>query len=279
VAFVDPEKLMVESKEKISPSVIMKAVWPALVVLLLTLLVSTFFTEFTFVSGMKSLWLVLLRFFRLFIVLVLPMFLLSRIYLITGRFFHVRSWALVQIQDERHRTINPLQNWLLRPFQGIGLSMLIATKLIFFLGIYTGAGIDTSVVLPPPAFQLSRFLATTAIAVAISLLLSYLWGLDDLGVRLHNHKTQEIRMIGKYVGVILPVLFGLYGMISILKNYSLMMTFQYLAQMIVILYPPFLVFSVMHAFYLQRNEAMLLEKLKVMSMVNLSDMGKSISRQ
>lgn len=257
----------------------MRAIWPALFVLFLTLVISVFFTEFTFVSGMKALWLVFLRFFRLLLVLVLPLFLLSQTYSITGRFLHGSKWELVQIKEERSRITSPLQNWLLRPLQGIGLSMLIATKLIILLGIYTGSGIDASTVLPPASFHLSRFLTTTAIAVTISLLLSYLWGLDDLGIRLHNTKTKEIRMIGKYVGVILPILFGFYGMISIFQYHSLVLAIQYLAQMLIILYPPFLIFNVFHAFYLQWKETVLLERLKVASRVNLSDIGKSTLEQ
>jgi hypothetical protein len=267
---------MVERLEKISPSTIIRAIWPALLVLFLTLIISVFFAEFTFVSGIKALGLVFLRFFRLLLVLVLPLFFLPQTYLITGRFLHIRKWELVQLQEERRRVINPLQNWLLRPFQGIGLSMLIATKLIFLLGIYTGIGIDASAVLPPPAFHISRFLTTTAIAITISLLLSYLWGLDDLGIRLYNHKTQEIRMIGKYAGALLPILFGFYGMVSMFQNHSQVLAFQYLAQMVVILYPPFLIFNVSHAFYLKQKETVLLEKLKVKSRINLSDVGKWI---
>ena len=184
---------------------------------------------------------------------------------------------MIQIKQERSRIINPLQNWLLRPLQGIGLSMLIATKLIILLGIYKGSGISASVILPPAAFQLSRFLATTAIAIAISLLLSYLWGLDDFGVRLYNRKTKEIRMIGKYLGVVLPTLFGFYGMISIFQNHSQVLAIQYITQMVVILYPPFLIFNVFHAFYIQMKENVLLEKLNVTSHAILSDINRSSS--
>jgi hypothetical protein len=72
-------------------------------------------------------------------------------------------------------------------------------------------------------------------------------------------------MIGKYLGVILPILFGFYGMISVFRDHSLMSAIKYIMQMVVILYPPFLIFSVFHAFYLQRKEKVLLERLKVSS--------------
>jgi hypothetical protein len=106
-------------------------------------------------------------------------------------------------------------------------------------------------------------------ALTVSLMLSYLWTLDDLGIRLYNRKTKEIRMIGKYLGLILPVLLGFYGIISLSKNHSLVMAIQYLVQMILILYPPFLVFSVFHAFYLDRREFGLLRRLHVRSQMDL----------
>jgi hypothetical protein len=147
--------------------------------------------------------------------------------------------------------------------------MLIATKLIFLLGIYSGGGIDASVVMPPPSFSPWRFVATTTMAVTVSLVLSYLWTLDDLGVRLYNRKTREVRMIGKYLGLILPVSLGFYGMVSLSKNHSMMMTIQYLAQIVLIMYPPFLVFNVFHTFYISRNESRLLGRLHVKSQMVL----------
>jgi hypothetical protein len=169
---------------------------------------------------------------------------------------------LVQLQQERNQEITPLKNWLLRPLQGIGIS-------IFLLEIYSSGGIDSSVIMPPPSFSPWRFFATTAMAVTVSLVLSYLWALDDLGIRLYNRKTREVRMIGKYLGLILPVILGFYGMISISKNHSMMMAIQYLAQMVLILYPSFLVFNVFHTFYINRSENRLLERLHVKSQIVL----------
>jgi len=254
---------------KTSMSWIINASWPALLVLTFTFIISVFFTEFTFVSGAKAVWLIILRFFRLSLILLLPLLLLPWIFTLTNYLFHKGSLELVQLKQERNQKISPLKNWLLRPLQGIGISMLIATKLIFVLEIYSGGGIDSSVILPPPSFSPWRFLTTTAMAVTVSLLLSYLWTLDDLGIRLYNRKTKEIRMIGKYLGLILPVILGFYGMISLSKNHSLMMAIQYLAQMILILYPPFLVFNVFHAFYINRSESRLLQRLHVRSQMDL----------
>lgn len=196
-------------------------------------------------------------------ILILPLLCLPWIFTLTNYFFQKGSMELVQLQQERNQEITPLKNWLLRPLQGIGVSMLIATKLIYLLGIYSDGGIDASVIMPPPSFSPWRFLATTAMAVTVSLVLSYLWALDDLGIRLYNRKTREVRMIGKYLGLILPVILGFYGMISLSENHSMMMAMQYLVQMILILYPPFLVFNVFHASYINRSESRLIERLHV----------------
>jgi len=251
------------------------AIWPAIFVLLLTLVISVFFVEFTFVSGAKASWLILLRFFRIVLILVIPLLVLPQILVVARGLLRGPNWELVQFREERKRLIEPWKHWLLRPFQGIGLSMLIAAKLVILLGIYQSSGIDASVILPPAIFSPWRFLMITAMAITVSILLSCLWGLDDLGVRLYNRKTREIKMIGRYLGMILPILFGFYGMVSIFQEHSRLQAIKYIAQMVVILYPPFLTFDVCHAFYIRRRQMLLLEKLRTTSPVILPDPPKS----
>ncbi len=236
--------------------------WPALAILLATLAISTFITEFTFTFGFTALWKALLRFLRLSLLLSLPLFLLPRMGSLLEGFFNRGSRQLIQVEGERDLSIHPLKNWVLRPFQGIGLSMLIATKLLGFLQIYTGDRISVDAVLPPGQFNPGRFLSVTAIGIIVSLLLSFLWTLDDLGVRHYNRKAKEVRMIGKYVGLLLPIVFGFYGIINLFEDHSRILAAQYIAQMVVVLYPPFVVFNVLHARYLARNESFILKKLK-----------------
>ena len=69
-------------------------------------------------------------------------------------------------------------------------------------------------------------------------------------------------MIGRYLGAILPILFGFYGIISMFQEHSRLFAVRYIAEMVVVLYPPFLTFGVCHAFYIRRREAFLLERLK-----------------
>jgi len=71
----------------------------------------------------------------------------------------------------------------------------------------------------------------------ISLLLSILWTFDDLGITYFSRKNQEIRMMGKYVGTLIPVLFGFCGAFSLLSRFPTEQALLCLIQIVVILYP------------------------------------------
>jgi len=111
-----------------------------------------------------------------------------------------------------------------------------------------------------------------------SLLLSFLWTLDDLGVRHYNKKTHEVKMIGRYLGILLPIFFGFYGIINLFEDNARFLAAQYIAQMVVVLYPPFVVFNVLHARFLAKREEVLLKSLKVatgFTLVNGKEAGIS----
>jgi hypothetical protein len=242
-----------------------KEMGPALVILLTTLAISTFITEFTFNFGLKALWKTLFRFLRLSLLLTLPLLLLPGICSGIEGLFNRGKRHLVQTQEDRDTAIHPLKSWVIRPFQGIGLAMLLATKLLTLLEIYTGSKITVESILPQGQFSAGRFLSAIAIGVAVSILLSLLWALDDLGVRHYNKKSGEVRMIGKYVGLLLPIFFGFYGIISLFQDNTQFLVAKYVSQMVVVLYPPFVVFSVLHSRYLSSRQDILLGKLKVLS--------------
>ena len=235
---------------------------PGLAILLATLIISTFFTPVTITLGWEALWKTILRFLRLSFILTLPLLLLPALCSGLHGFLNRRRRQLIQIEKDREPAIRPLKSWVGRSFQGLGLTLLIATKLLAFLEIYTGRTIAVDTILPPWHLNPWHFLSTTAIFAVVSLLLSLLWALDDLGIRHYNRKTQEVRMIGKYLGFVLPVLFGFYGVITLLGNYPRALALQYLFQMVVILYPPFVVFAVWHARYLRKHEKVLLSRLQ-----------------
>jgi hypothetical protein len=70
-------------------------------------------------------------------------------------------------------------------------------------------------------------------------------------------------MIGKYLGLLLPIFFGFYGIINLLENYVQSSAVWYVTQMAIILYPPFVVYNVSHFHYTRKNESLLLQRLKV----------------
>jgi hypothetical protein len=254
----------------------LKEMRPALAILLATLIISIFFTPFTATLGWGALWKTILRFLRLSLILTLPLLLLPGLCSGLHGLLNRGSRQLIQIEKDREPAMQPLKNWVGRSFQGLGLTLLIATKLLAFLEIYTGHPIAVDAILPPWHLNPWRFLSTTAIFVVVSLLLSLLWALDDLGIRHYSRKTQEFRMIGKYLGFVLPILFGFYGVISLLGNYPRPLAVQYLLQMVVILYPPFVVFAVWHARYLRKHEKVLLSRLQAVRANVLLD-GKPVT--
>jgi hypothetical protein len=97
-------------------------------------------------------------------------------------------------------------------------------------------------------------LVISGITVVISLLLSTLWTLDDVGIRYVNRKDQEIKMIGKYVGTLMPIIFGFYGIFSLIADYPARQVFIFLFRTVMSLYPLFTVFAVFHFRFLRNRE-------------------------
>ncbi len=246
---------------------------PGLFILLTTVVISVFITEFTFISGLKAMGTALVRFGRLLLVLILPLFLLPVLCSGGGRFLNSGERRLLLIRAGQDLSVQHLKTWILRPFQGIGLAMLMATKFLTVLQIYGGGFSPSHAVLPPHQFSLERFVSTTALAVLVSLLLSFLWTAEDLGVRLFNPKTAEVRRVGKYIGFFLPLFFGFYGLMGLFEENDRWMAVRYMGQMAVILYPPFQVFAVLHSWYLRRKEVILARRLRAMPGVIRTEEG------
>ena len=74
-------------------------------------------------------------------------------------------------------------------------------------------------------------------------------------------------MIGKYIGFLLPIVFGFYGIFSLFESHAHLLAVLYIAQMVVVLYPPFVTMAVLHALYIEKREAILLDKLKPIQQV------------
>jgi hypothetical protein len=228
-----------------------KEISPALTVLFFSILFSYFFGGFTPITGREVLLRALIRFIRFALLLCLPLYVLLPIY----RFVVARMREkLLQTEKRREPCLQPIKHWIFRPLQGIGIGLLFETKLLAALQIITGVTAQPFLFFSRGQFQLGRMLVISGITVVISLLLSTLWTLDDVGIRVVNRKDQEIKMIGKYVGTLMPILFGFYGIFGLIANYPARQAFIFLFRIVIILYPPFAVFAVLHFRFVRSRE-------------------------
>jgi hypothetical protein len=221
---------------------------PALAVLLTTIIFSAAYDK----SIPFTIWLALsqtlLRFLRFTSLLCIPLFTLPKIYAFITR---KKSATLLQIEQKGSLKISPIKHWVFRPFQGIGIGLLFGTKLLTILQLIAGPAVGSSLLLPEGHFQPGRLITITLITILVSLLLSILWTLDDTGIRYFNSNDQELKMIGKYAGTVMPVIFGFYGIINLLGNYSTAETFLFIFKIAVVLYPPLAVFAVLHTYFIR----------------------------
>ena len=234
---------------------LLKDISPALFFLLFSLLSSDFFNPS--VKGWEVIYRVLFRFFRFTLLLSLPIYALSSIY---GLLVTKLRRRLIQTERIQGLDIKPLKHWIFRPFQGIGIGLLFETKLLAALQIITGVTTKPFLLFPRGQFQPGRLLVISGITVAISLLLSTLWTLDDVGIRYVDRKNQEIKMIGRYVGTLMPILFGFYGIFSLVSDFPIAQVSIYLFKTVIILYPPFTVFTVFHTHFLKSKADYFSEK-------------------
>jgi len=238
-----------------------KEIGHAVAILILTISLSIFLGDFAFLRGSEAIYKGLFRFFRITLLLCLPLYLLFPIFEGLGRVVQRKNEAFFQVKEKQELEIHPVKHWLIRPFQGIGIGLLFGMKLLSVLQVMTGSTATPPGLTPTGQFQLGRFLIVSGITILVSLLLSTLWTLDDMGIRYFNRKNHEIRMIGKYAGTFMPILLGFYGTFSLFSQFQRTEAFIYLFQIVVILYPPFAVFSVFHTHFLQKREETLLHRL------------------
>jgi len=240
-----------------------KEIGHAVVVLILTISLSIFLGDFTFLRGSEAIYKGLLRFFRITLFLCLPLYLLLPVFGRLGKIVLRKNSTFLQMKEKQDLEIHPVKHWLLRPFQGIGIGLLFGMKLLSVLQVMTGEAATASLLIPTGQFQFGRFLIVSGITILVSLLLSTLWTLDDMGIRYFNRKNHEVRMIGKYAGTLMPILFGFYGVFSLFSEFQRTEAIVYLFKIVVILYPPFAVFSVFHTHFLQKRGETLLERLLI----------------
>jgi hypothetical protein len=231
--------------------------FPAVAVLFVTVVASFSYADVASLPGWQVACKAPLRFLRFASILCVPLLALPKIY---SSFTERRSAVLLQVEQKRELKIEPLKHWVFRPFQGIGIGLLFGTKLLSVLQLMAGPAVGSSLLIPEGHFQLGRLLLITLITVFVSILLSALWTLDDMGIRYFNRRDQELKMIGKYAGTLMPVVFGTYGLLGLLVNYPGSQAFVYAFKIVVVLYPPFAVFTILHTYFLRKKAGLLSKK-------------------
>ncbi|MGA3174985.1 MAG: hypothetical protein ABSE25_11245 [Syntrophorhabdales bacterium] len=230
----------------------LRDMYPIAAVLLVTVAIPFFYGDHAPLAGWRVACKAPLRFLRFASILCIPLFVLPGIY---NFFIRSKSAVLLQIERARELKVEPIRHWLFRPFQGIGIGLLFGTKLLGVLQLVAGPSVGSSLLIPEGHFEIRRFLLITLITVFVSLLLSLLWTLDDMGIRYFNRRDQELKMIGKYVGTVMPVIFGFYGIINLMGNYSAAEAFLFAFKIAFVLYPALAVFAVLHTYFLSSRMA------------------------
>ncbi|MBI3023654.1 MAG: hypothetical protein HYY68_08035 [Thaumarchaeota archaeon] len=164
----------------------------------------------------------------------LPKFLPSiAVWLRRKRFFG----QLVKAKPAHGTDFSKTITWMIRPLQGIGLSMIFAQRLLNLFEVSAGASY-VSILLRPTLFMVSTAL--------VALLLSVVWTLDDLGGRIYNEKTGEVHMTGSTIGVVLPIVFGALGLYSLFQISSPAIALVTVIEIAMVLYPPYVLLAVIH---------------------------------
>ena len=227
----------------------LKALWPALLVLTLSIVLSLLLGEFAFLRGDRAIVKGILRFSRIAVLSSLTLYLVLPLnrWLLRQMKHH-----LLKVTDSAPPAFSPLKIWVYRPLQCIGTSLLFDTKLITALQLVAGSTVSDSL-LPKGRFNIEFFLATSLVTAVTSLLLASIWTLDDTGIRYFNRKEHELKMAGKFVGTIMPIVFGFSGVRSLLATFPTIQAMIYLFYIFIILYPPFTVLSVLHYHFVKRK--------------------------
>lgn len=225
----------------------------------IAVLVATFFVSF-YAGTAEDLYLVqsnartLVRFLAITIILLAPLPILPAFILFAGKRLTEEGYFGRLVMEEMRSTI-PFRKsllWVIRPLQGIGMSLLFSNQFLNLFRTFPEASFLDALIRP---------ILFIAVSVPISILFSTIWSLDDLGVKLYTKKSGEVRLVGSYVGTILPVASGALGIYSLLQRGSSAGALLLLALMAMVLYPPYVLLAVIHDKFLGQRKGTLFEKL------------------
>ena len=140
---------------------------------------------------------------------MIPIAILPRILTYAGKIKNDQLFgSLVMSKGVPHHEFTVSNDLLLRPFQGIALFLIFAERFLNFLEFSTGNSY-TSILIRSTVFA---FLMVNPL---MSLFLSFVWTFDDLGVKVYNVCTDELRMLGRSIGIAIPLITGGIGVFTL----------------------------------------------------------------
>lgn len=231
-------------------------IFPAVVVLLLTHTIwyLTGYPEGLFLS--RSIRGILTRFALITIMLLVPLPVIPRLlaWLSNMAGGETLLGQLVATGTTSYEELNKSVMILLRPLQGMGLSMIFAERILLLMEFSTGVS---------PSRVFIRLTLFFLGSILVSLLLSTVWAFDDLGIKSHNKKNGEVRLFGNTVGVVLPLIAGILGVSTLFQRDTVAGALTDIFGIGMVLYPPYSIFAFIHYEFFRRRSITLMKKLSL----------------
>jgi len=235
----------------------LKALSPAAGVLLCTIIYFFFWGDWDQAQGWVPALKAIMRFIKLAIFSCLSFLVLPY----AGRFlFGVMRKSLVLIDAAGEYPITFLKYMVFRPLHGVGIGLLFSTKLLTLLQVISGSDTVSSGFFLQADFQLDKFVGIAFILFSVSLLLALVWALDDMNIRYYQRETVELKIVGKYFGNWIPFLLGAYGILKLFSSFSGWLALVYLLRILVVLYPVFAFFAVLHRYFIDSRPNVFFKK-------------------
>ena len=227
---------------------------PAIIVFVVTLIVSFYAGTAEDLFIVQSKIRTLVRFLAITVILLVPLPILPPLIAFVGKRLTDEGFLGRLVKDNMGRSpqFSKYLLWIIRPLQGVGMSMIFSNQLLNLFRTH-----------PEVSFlgALIRPILFIVISLPISILFSTIWALDDLGVKLYLKKTGEVRLVGSYLGTILPAISGALGIYSLLQRNSPGDALLLVSLIVMVLYPPYVLLAVIHNKFLSERKAKLFENL------------------
>ena len=221
---------------------------PAFIVLGITIIISvaTRNPEGMFLSDSTEG--ILTRFIFTTPVLITPINAIPRILTRVGCFAgsNVLFGQFVKTKAAPLHEFNVSSDLVLRPLQGMALSLIFAERFLNFLELSAGTSYSNFVLK-------SAVFAFLMVNPLISLFLSFVWTFDDLGVKAYNKGTGEVRMLGRSIGIAIPLVTAVIGVFAMFHRAYSVDALIDLVGTLMVLYPPYLLCVIFHHHFVRNR--------------------------